>query len=475
MSPQEFIVPVTVPTRGHTSRRRGVAVAVGGPGGSTSPTGHPSRRRALAVTAATALALSLLGCTSPDSPAPINPVTGPGDASAVLAGVASPATVATTYGGVTLGTPPCYVDLPEEWRQAVARGALWTDENAPLGGAPSYDGSGVVAVTAPGVDPARFSIQGAGRQLVENLGSVANPSGAGGLLASAMDDRHVVLAYSFPPPETGAADLWAIFVADRLTGEFKQIAHNPVGDDGLGLGMAWVDPVMTSDDVYWIQRPQDTSDWGAGDLMQYSFATGQTRLLYHSPQAGWVPYGDKLVFGALGPGVSRPPEDLSTPYPKVMRAVDQATGEPAEVPPGLDFTATGVGNGGAVSDGDLVVWASSSYELKAWRAAWGKSVTLVPSFDHWTWGRSLPVYHVDYPQLYGHFLFWDGGWVLDLTTNSFAALGAVAAGGAPTITGDWLAWWELGKSESGTRTYTQYLIELKGLPDLPSCPTGTTG
>ena len=417
------------------------------------------------------LAVGLVGCTpSSDSGGDGPRVEASGSGSSVVPGVTSTmiaAMPATTYGGVPLGTQPCYVALPEKWRQRVEGGRLWSDVMSLSPGAPTPDGTGVFMSSAFGEAPSRFSIEGSGQQVVEELGSVDNPTGQGQYTYVSIDADHVVFAYEFTIGDQ-STDQWAIYAGDRHTGVLTEIARNPVDADGVALPSAWVRPVLAHDYVYWVQATPDRVPRGSNELMQYAFATGQTRVIYRGLALGYVPFGSMILYGAATP--NDPSAATPVGWSKVVEAADQATGLPVPAPAGLDFVQDHPDS--VTTDGDMVVWSTPKLELRAWRAAWGRSITLVPRI--WWSDQKLGVNAVDDPQLYGHFLIWRGGWVLDLTTNSFASLTKLNVSQGPTVAGDWLAWWDLGPGASnppppGGNPYTQYLINLKGLPDLPDC------
>jgi len=432
------------------------------------------RWRRWGTVALAAVGVSLFGCTPAPDPATGRASAGdiftsdPVNNGATVSGIALPA---ATYGGVALGSVPCHVALPDGWRRAVEAGHLWSGRLNSAPGAPMPDGSGVLVASDLGVVPTRITVQGAGQQVVQDFGTVDNPTGQGQWSYSSADADHVVFAYEFTIGEQ-QSDRWAIYVGDRRTMRLTEIARNPVDSDGVALPSVWVRPVLTRDYVYWIQATRDKTPWGGNELMQYSFATGSTRVIYHGMALGFVPLGSMIVFGALAPDAPPPPTDGGLwVFPEIVEAVDQATGLPVEPPAGLDFAQDNPDS--VISDGDIVVWSTPKMELRAWRAAWGRSITLVPRI--WWPEQKLGVNAVDDPQIYGHFLSWRGGWVLDLTTNTFASLTTANGSDCVSGSGDWLAWCDLDPGSSnpappGGNPYTQYLINLKGLPDLPGCP-----
>ena len=372
----------------------------------------------------------------------------------------------TTFGGVRLGVPPCPVSLPREWTRAIDQGTLW---RGVLDGHPTYspmpDGSGVLFAEDHG-RTTTVSIMGAGHRVVRNVGVVSNPARQGQLTFNAMRGDYAAFVYS-PMNGQAASFIWDLYLWNRRTGSLRTVAKNPTGAGGQPLKGGWVQPVLTSKYLYWLQATPDTTGWGGSELMQYSLAGGTTRVLYRGVATAFVPYGNSVLLTAVPPGT--PPSDGSREPPLHDYAVDAATGRVSPGPAGI--TAAHDGPNTMTTDGDMVVWASDQ-TVRAWRPRWGRSVTLIPSPGSWRIATRLGIAGPTQVRLYRNFLVWSPGptFVLDLETNSFARIKAAVS--SDEMTGSYLSTETDGPglaSQPASVRSDQVLIDLRHLPNLPTC------
>jgi hypothetical protein len=347
--------------------------------------------------------------------------------------------------------------------------------------APNAQGTGVL-LESDSATSAHVAFVGKNHQVVEDLGSIridpnaANASEpgtgyAGGIGWDAGTADYAAFVYH-PVNGEAAAWVWQLYLWDRRARKLTLVAHNPVDAAGRPLHSGYVQPKLTEKYLYWIQAAPDTTGWGGSQLMQYALATGQTKALYRGLTESFVPYRDQLLYTAIAPGGARPtPTDTNGPPERVV-AVGQDTGAPATPPAGLTIAADRPNY--VISDGDLVVWTTDQV-VRAWRASWGKSVTLVPSGPSWPDGQRLQIAGPTYPALYGHFLVWNAGgvFVLDLRTGSFAQLAASGRVAGEETIDDMVSIEEYttpaGNQVAARYQWNQYLFSLKGLPDLPAC------
>jgi hypothetical protein len=123
----------------------------------------------------------------------------------------------------------------------------------------------------------------------------------------------------------------------------------------------------------------------------------------------------------------------------------------------------------------MIIWNTWEGGLRAWKASWGRSITLVPNIDStWPEIQKLGLSDATMPALYGHFLVFNPSetYVLDLHTNTFAQI--VTTPDNEDVTGPWMSVEAYTTQNSYDRatnvgTYNQYLVNLSQLPDLPSC------
>jgi hypothetical protein len=353
------------------------------------------------------------------------------------------------------------VHLPTAWQAALHQGRLWRDvADAHPTGTPAPQGT-----------VSHIGFVGRNHQVVENIGTVSNPQRQGQLGFSSVTAAYAAFVYH-PVNGDAASWRWQLYLWDRQARVLDRVASNPVDKSGNPLHSGFVQPVLTADYLYWIEAAPDTTGWGGSELVQYALATHQKRVLYRGLTESFVPYGSMVLYTGIVAHPPRPsPADSNGP-PQRMYAVDQASGKPVPVPPGI--TAAADHPNTMVSNGDLVVW-STDLVIRAWRPGWGRSITLVPSGGEWPEGSRLGISGPVYPRLYKHFLVWNSGatFVLDLLTDTFAELDPPDHAGGEDLSGSILALQPSTNVSSNTaaptHAYDQYLINLATLPGLARC------
>jgi hypothetical protein len=211
--------------------------------------------------------------------------------------------------------------------------------------------------------------------------------------------------------------------------------------------------------------------------MQYNLATGATRTLYQGLTEAFVPYQSMVLYSAI---VKNPPPfatNTGNGPPEDLRAVDQATGAQVTPPPGITFAADGAET--VVTSGDALVWnvgALPGGGMRAWRPAWGRSITILPNLG-WPLGTKLEMSSADMPRLYDHFVVFQPSstYLIDLHTNTFARFNTLP--GSEEVTGSQLNIEHFTTATSFTKNEAnltlsryqmdQYLIDMSHLPDLP--------
>jgi hypothetical protein len=427
------------------------------------------RARALALVAG--LAAVVAACTSNGSGRSNSGSTSSTPSTSATPSAAARPTGPPAAGGVAFTAAPCYVSLPAAWQAALHRGLLWRNvADAHPSGPPAPQGTGVLFQSDQGTT-SHIGFVGRDHRVVENIGTVANPQHEGQLGFSSVTDSYAAFVYH-PVNGDAASWRWQLYLWDRTARTLQLVARNPVDKSGNPLHSGFVQPVLTSDYLYWIQAASDTTGWGGSALMQYGLATHRTRMLYRGLTESFVPYGSTVLFtGIVAHPPKRTPADTNGP-PERMYAVEQATGRPVPAPPGI--TAAADHPNTMVTNGDLVVWATDLV-IRAWRPGWGKSITLVPSGSEWPEGAKLGISGPVYPRLYKHFLVWNSGatFVLDLLTDTFAQLDPADHAGGEDLSGSILALQPSTNVSSNTaaptHAFDQYLINLVGLPGLPRC------
>jgi hypothetical protein len=351
------------------------------------------------------------------------------------------------------------------------RGLLWRGvaDRHPTD-APAADGSGVL-LEEDGGGVAHMVIAGPGHATVRTVGDVPDPGGQGQVSFNAMTADYAAFVYS-PLNGDQASFVWQMWAWDRHAGTLTEIAHNPVDAAGHALRGGWVQPVLAGTDLYWIQAAADSTGWGGSALVRYSLTRHTQAVVYHGLVTSFVPYRNKILMTALTAGAVAPtPTTQANGPPLSTYTLDPGTRTlspgPAGVTAGADAPNT------MTSDGDLVLW-STDQVVRAWRASWGRSITLIPDASGWPAGARLGLSGPTYVRLYGRFVIWNPGanYVLDLVTNSFAQLqphpgsdelaGSIASLEQYTSTAP-------PDPSAQTFQFDQVLLDLRPLPDLPAC------
>lgn len=424
---------------------------------------------------AAASAIVLTACTAQHAGTGPDPATAghPGSASNRAAPTGSSRTATTGYadGGVPLGQAPCVVDLPAAWSASMRGGTLWRAvwDHHPTG-APAPDGAGVLYQADSGT-VSHVAIIGRDHKTVADIGTIPNPLRQGQITYNAIDDDYAEFVFA-PSNGQEASFRWDIYLWNRRTHRLIQVAHNPVDSSGHALSGGWVQPELTSRYLTWIQASPDSSGWGGSALMQYSLATGTTRVLYRGLATSFVTYGSAVLLARLAPGAARPtPTTQSNGPPLRLSAIDSVTGKAVAAPRGLSFAAENPNT--VVTNGDLVAWSTDEV-IRAWRPGWHKSITIVPSPDAWPAGQRLNLSGPTYPRLYRNLLVWNAGatYVLDLSTDTVARLEANPGG--DELSGSQLSLEPYTTATSFDRAteryqFDQVLVDLRGLPALPGC------
>ncbi len=300
-------------------------------------------------------------------------------------------------------------------------------------------------------------LRGAGGKVVRVLGAVSMPAGAGGDGGAGYDDsdaRRIAFVN-----QLGKGKAWTLAVWDKRTGALTMVASSPRDAEGRVLYGDYVTPVLTSDFLYWIQASVEVdhvTGTGVGsELMQYSFATGRTRVLYDGLAEAFVPYGKRILFTAPPNGARG---NDGRPARLVVHALDQSTGQPARIPAGLS-----AGRDAAfrmVTNGYAIAWISApGNEVRVWTPAWGRTITVARgAMDDLGMYRQFLVYRDQAGKIT----------VMDLAADSTAKL--VKHNGFPDLGGHYLGLWQATTDDPTNGAYVSYLIDLAKLPDLPSCP-----
>lgn len=251
----------------------------------------------------------------------------------------------------------------------------------------------------------------------------------------------------------------------------------PLDAHGQPLPGAEVQPVLTRSYLYWIQASVDVHHVTGGpygsEFMQYDFATGRTRRLYDGLVTALVPYHHDVLFVAAppGPAPNNNPNAPNNP-PQIVRAINQRTGVEVPAPAGLDAGPSLPFQ--MITNGDLIAWDTWTGGLRAWRPAWGRTKTLLPSLA----ARPPGLRGLSTPQdfsIHRDLLFFSDlkTYVLDLRTDSMTALSS-RDGRSYAGPGSYLGMWQDANHPRpivhGEIDYSAYLVNLAHLPDLPSCP-----
>lgn len=353
-------------------------------------------------------------------------------------------------------------------------GKLWSEGPEPYWkGIPAVPGPGGQGLLyqqnlSESATSAQVVLRGRDGRVIRVLGSIPRPSGTGWIGSNAADGRRIAFVDQYGPADQ-TQDAWTMFVWDSRAGKLTAVGKNLTGPHGRVLHGAYVLPVLGREYLYWIRAaPEVDHITGTGvgsELMQYSFATGKTRVLYDGLVDAAVPYGKDVLFTAPEPGARA--RNGRFP-PLVVHALDQTTGAAVAAPSGLD---TGKDDPFAmVTNGDAIAWIPRGGDvIRMWRPEWGRSVTI---------GHGA----IDQLQMFGHFLAFSSHGsaatnyartpkLIDLKTDSSVVLTRLP--GLASIGDHYLGLWQapIGSSAGLQPRYTAYLLDLSSLPDLPACPS----
>jgi hypothetical protein len=340
--------------------------------------------------------------------------------------------------------------------------------------APLGDGSGVLLETDSGTGgnrEAHMALVGRDHNIIHDLGTI--PAGATSQISFAAASKTAVAFIFNLNNGQEAQDSWRLYLWTTQSHQLRLVASNPTDAKGQPLHGGWITPTLTSQYLYWIQASANVAGWGGSSLMQYDLATGITRRLYAGLTEAFVPYRNTILFTGIVPDPPHYDPSDTSGAPEQMYAVDQTSGQSLPVPAGIT-AATDVANN-IITDGNMIIWNTWEGGLRAWKASWGRSITLVPNIDStWPEIQKLGLSDATMPALYGHFLVFNPSetYVLDLHTNTFAQI--VTTPDNEDVTGPWMSVEAYTTQNSYDRatnvgTYNQYLVNLSQLPDLPSC------
>ncbi|WP_157546001.1 hypothetical protein [Hamadaea tsunoensis] len=252
-----------------------------------------------------------------------------------------------------------------------------------------------------------------------------------GLGALAVEEPWVV--WEQLDSKTNLAD-WSVHAVNRKTGESVRVADSH-GPGGFLPGQQPL-PVLRHGLVAWAQPVRTTGTALHAELRVLDLARHSTRVLDSGRLSSPVYAGGLLVWAKV---------DDATRYS--LRAVDESTLEPVELPEAIQRPSSVAYLGGSA---DRLVWSSGdALSLEQWDFTAAK-LTRYTSAD-----RSHPF---QFLQVAGDYLLWDGGTtasVLDLTTGAAFDTPGTVAGSARWIV--------------NARPGSVVRVPVAGLPHL-SCP-----
>lgn len=391
---------------------------------------------------------------------------------------ATSAGAAAVQHGASVAGRPCVVGLPPAWQQLRDASQWWNATRHWIPGTPvPTSGPSPAPVAGLVVDrdhgaAATFELVGRHAQPTRILGTVARRSPGGTLGGEAADSQDIALLYQYGAGDS-LQDSWTLYLWRRSSGHLVAVARNPTAPTGTALRGGFIQPVLSGDYLYWIQASVTPRTRVLGsELMQYDIARHITRIIYRGLVTAAGVDGDRVLF-ATG---QQPAHRYAPPTRYTMRVADQATGRLLPALPGLRL-------GGdrpdlIVSNGDLVVWDTQAGGLRAWRPAWHRTRTLLPTLNGNAPRALADAASVRDLGLYRQFLTWDvgsqGDYVMDLRTDSLTQLtphfGQVAS--AANLLQAWqydTPGTNKNAALEGNYRYHEYVIDLATAPDLPTC------
>lgn len=365
-----------------------------------------------------ALLLALAGCTAGEtaSPAPTPPL------------VDAPALPAVA--------PVCETELSVPWQEALSEGVLEWD------GAPGRvltvapDGSLLVRVEVPQVRNELWWHPPDGEPvLVHDLGFEWPNLGASG---TATDGRYVAYALT----QGNHATAYALYVWDSQGGG----APVPLYEGGPEDPVVLYSPVVHGGQVYWAHRPDGAS---TATLHRYQVADGANDDLHTGDLGQPERIGELLIW----------PEWTDRGKEPDYRAIDLATGAPAELPGPLADGAIRVRE--LAGDTGTLAWTSGSTpeRLWVWRADWEEPAQILVDEEE---------SGIGYPSVTTGLVAWQQGrvYLLDQRTGGYAPL-TEEEYGSVELFGPWLLleYPSPDKFQPGE----QVLVDTRTLPPLPGC------
>ncbi len=369
-------------------------------------------------------------------------------------------------GGVALGRAPCLVTAPAVWQQAMTNGTLWRKRSAPgMSGAPTPSGTPAVLDQVNDGGKARLALVGAGGRVVERIGTLDRPAGAQ-FTYNAISDRYVAFVWVLTNQQA-AQSLWKLYLFDRRRHRLTVVDRYTAGASGQPSQSGWVDPILSGRRLYWIHAVDTGLPWGGSEVRAYDLRTGATRTLYRGLSQALAVVNGTLIYTRVAPHADTTAAEPSWSVGAAADATGRAVTAPAGITAGPDNAVAMRG-----SDGTLI-WSMPSGSIRGWNASWGRSITLLPGLADWPIALKIGLAGAGYPRIYKHFVTWAAGtvWVLDLTTNSFAALTNQVSG--EDLSGSRLEIEQYTTTpttkDQPTHEFDQTVIDLAKLSDLGSC------
>lgn len=378
-------------------------------------------------------------------------------------------------GGAPVAKRPCVVALPPAWTALRNDSTLWNATERWVSGTPVAAGSslrqaGVIAEIDRG-SRSQFEVLGEKAKPLQLLGTIPRIHG-GTLGGQAADAQGVALLYEYGAGDQLQND-WTLYLWRRDQNRLVTVAHNPSSPSGQALNGGFVQPILSGENMYWIQASISGSTHQLGsELMQYNMVTQKTYVVYKGLVTAAGIDGSRVLFSAA---IQRS-GDVKPPTRFKMLEATQSNRKLLPPPSGLTLGSTRPY--AIVSNNNLIVWDTQAGGLQAWRPNWRATKTILPTLGTTERAKLAAAASVRDLGIYSHFLMWDvgsqGDYVMDLKSDTLARLtrhfGQVAS------SGHLLQAWQYdsaGTNKSaalnGEYTYTQYLIDLNDAPDLPAC------
>jgi hypothetical protein len=348
------------------------------------------------------------GCSAADPAGPTGPTaSGPASSPGASPGAPSGSNPADPV------LPPCRVDLPTTWSDALRTGVVAPARGEVLTVALGLSDGSVFAVSdVRGTKHAFVWRHGQDDQVVQDFGK-KHPEWQ--VLGATFDGRY--LAYRVDHSYSSFED-FSVYVWDSqaATGPVE-IAHGEPDADGDLMQTPFVDPVLADGWVYWTQTRD--ADPTHTVLSGYRISDGHVERLSRGYGRAPARFGDTLVWAD-----SAKPASTSS-----LRMIDLATHQPVPLPAAL----AGVrGPFYLAGDIDTLAWVGGSkgQQLSVWRSGWPSPRLLVDDADS-----------AQFPKIAGDVVVFgaeDAVYAADLRSTSFAKVtpeyGGIGADGGPVVT-----------------------------------------